>query len=183
MKKILIITFLCLGGLIGGCSPVGPESPSDWTKIEPGDEINGMIITTGTSESPPLWAFCPPALEIDGATSVDCRVPSLPKLAIGHTFGLADPDLQTLDWSALTWELSVDGQPVDLLAFGTYDFVLPDLAPRPSPIREIFRQVKAWDVILTNPTPGAHTLHGMAYIEADTYTWTVNFTIEAPLAR
>ena len=68
MKKILIITFLCLGGLIGGCSPAGPESPSDWTKIEPGDEINGMIITTGTSESPPLWAFCPPALENDGAT-------------------------------------------------------------------------------------------------------------------
>jgi hypothetical protein len=81
-----------------------------------------------------------------------------------------------LDWSALKWELSLDGQAIDLKAFGTYDFIRTDLAPSPSLIREIFRPAKAWDVVLIQPTSGAHTLAGMAYDESETYTWTVNFT-------
>ena len=85
--------------------------------LKSGDEIDGMVITTGTSEAPPLWVFCSPALENYGTTTMDCQVPPLPKLAIGHTFGLADQALQTLDWSALTWELYLDGHPLDLESF------------------------------------------------------------------
>ena len=178
MKKFLWFNFSLLIAVVVVYQSASKSA--DELKLKPGDEINGMVITTGAAKVPPLWAFCPPAPVNDGVRVVECRVPSLPRLAIGHTFRLANPALQTLDWSALTWELSVDGQPVDLEAFGIYDFVLPDLAPHPSPVREIFRQFKAWDVILTNLMPGAHTLHGIAYSEAVTYTWTVNFTVEAP---
>jgi hypothetical protein len=178
MKNFLLLGFNLLLAVAIACQPVGQSM--DNPMLKPGDEVNDMLITTGAAKVPPLWAFCPPSPVNDAVRAVDCRVPSLPRLSIGHTFRLADPVLQTLDWSALTWELSVDGQMVDLEAFGTYDFAVPDLAPHPSPLREIFRQFKAWDVILTNLMPGAHTLHGIAYSQAVTYTWTVNFTVEAP---
>ena len=179
MKKVWLLSFNLLIVVVGvACQPVGQST--DKSMLKPGDEIDGMVITTGTAKAPPLWAFCSPALESDGATIADCQVPPLSKLAIGHTFGVADPALQSMDWSALAWELYLDEQPIDLEAFGIYDFVMPDLAPYPSPVREVFRQLKSWDVVLINPTPGAHTLRGIARAEADLYKWAVNLVIEAP---
>lgn len=181
MKKAWILSFNLFIAAVVACQSITQFTESQ--TLEPGDEINGMVINTGTTKAPPLWAFCSPAVEKQGVTTVDCLVPPLPKLAIGHTLGVADPALQTMDWSALTWELYLDGQSIDLDAFGIYDFVVPDLAPRPSPIREVFRQMRAWDVVLTNPTSGAHILQGATYAETSTYKWVVNFTVKAPLAR
>jgi hypothetical protein len=178
MKKFWWLSLNLLVAVVTACQPV--TQSTEQSMLKPGDEIEGMIITTGAAKTPPLQAFCPTALENDGIRSVDCQVPQLPRLAIGHTFGVADQALQTLDWSALTWELDLDGHLLDLESFGTYDYVMPDLAPHPSPIREVFRQVKAWDVILINPTPGRHTLHSVARAETDTYGWVVNFNIEGP---
>ena len=159
MKKVLLLNFNLLITILIACQPVGQSTGPQMVK--PGDEIDGMVITTGTSEAPPLWAFRWKTTE----PLVNCKVPPLPKLAIGHTFGLADQALQTLDWSALTWELYLDGHPLNLESFGIHNYVMPDLAPHPSPIREVFRQMRAWDVVLANPTPGAQTLHGMAVQE------------------
>lgn len=178
MRLFWLLSFNLLIAVATACQPV--TQSTERAMLKPGDEIDGMIITTGAAKAPPLWAFCPPVLENDGVTSVDCRVPQLPRLAIGHAFGLANPALQASDWSALTWDFYADGQPVDLEAFGTYNYVMPDLALGPSPIREIFRQMKAWDVVLINPTPRTHTVQGVAGAEANTYTWFVNFTIQAP---
>lgn len=179
MKKFWLLSFNLLIIVVIACEPV--RQSTDRSMLKPGDEIDGMVITTGIAKTLPLWAFCSPALENNGVVSVDCRVPSLSRLAIGHTFGLADSALQTLDWSTLSWELDLDGHLLDLEAFGIYDYVMPELAPHPSPIREVFRQFKAWDVVLTNPKPGMHILHGVARAETDTYGWVVNFNIEGPL--
>ena len=176
MKNVLLLSFSILIAIGVACQPVGPLTND--ASLKPGDEIDGMILSTRASESLPLWIFCPSTLEKHGM-SIDCQVPSVPRLAIGHTLGVTDPALQALDWSVLNWELSLDGQPIDLKAFGICEFVWPGLAASPSPIREIFRHTKAWDVVLINPTPGAHTLSGVAYDEAETYAWTVNFTVEA----
>ena len=178
MKKMWLVSFNLLIVIVVACQPV--RQVTENSMLKPGDEIGGMVITTGANKVLPLWAFCSAALENNHSISTDCLVPPLSKLAIGHTFGVADPVLQTLDWSVLTWELYLDEQPIDLNAFGSYDFVIPDMAPRPSPIREVFRQMKAWDVVLINPTPGPHTLRGIASVETDLYRWLVNFTIEAP---
>jgi len=176
MKKFWLLSFNLLIAFATACQPT--RQSTDKSMLKPGDEIDGMIITTGTAKTPPLWAFCSPALENDGVMSADCEVPQLSRLAIGHTFGVADPTLQTMDWSSLTWELHVNGQPVDLEAFGIHNYVMPDLAPRPSPVREIFGQMKAWDVVLTNPTPGAHVLLGTAYAKNEMHKWIVNFTVK-----
>lgn len=181
MKKISLLKFSLWIAVLMACQLINEST--EISMLKPGDEIGSMVITTGVAQAPPLWAFCAPASENEGIKSMDCQVPRLSKLAIGHTFGLVDPALQALDWSELSWELSVDGQSVDLEAFGTYDFVLPDLAARPSPIREIFRQIKAWNVVLLNPTPGAHVLYGAAHTEANTYRWFVNFHVETSVAK
>ena len=148
--------------------------------LDPGDTIGSMIVTTGVDESVPLWAFCLPTVESDRLITVECREMSFPELAIGHTFGVVELVPKSFDWSELMWEMYLDEQPINLSAFGTYDFVHPDIAFSPSPIREVFRKLTVWDVVLVNPALGAHTLRGLARTEAETYTWIVNFTIEAP---
>ncbi|HEX6036200.1 MAG TPA: hypothetical protein VFY83_17300 [Anaerolineales bacterium] len=175
MKKFLLRFNVLMIAVVIACQSARPST--DNSMLNPGDEIDGMVITTGAAEAPPLWAFCPPASETDNTVTMDCELPPLPKLAIGHTFGAADRALQTLDWSEATWKVSLDGHLVDLSAFGTYDFVFPDLSKPPSPIREVFRNMKIWDVMLENPTPGMHTLHGIVQTEGNIYTWIVNFTV------
>jgi hypothetical protein len=150
---------------------------------QPGDRISTMSLTTGVSDAAPLWSFCLPTIENDHLISVRCRELDYRKLAIGHTFGVMDLLPEAIDPSELNWELYLDGHPIDLGAFGTYDFVHPDIAASPSPIREVFRKVTVWDVVLVNPTPGEHTLRGLVRTEADTYIWHVNFAIRAPLGN
>jgi hypothetical protein len=181
MKNILLLTFNIALAVVIACQPVAQSG--DNSELNPGDEINGMVITTGGEQASPLWAFCSPPREDDGAITVDCHVPLLSRLAVGYPFEGADRTLQTLDWSALSWELAVDGQGVNVEAFGTYDYVLPDLSPHPSAIREIFRRIKAWDIVLTNLTPGLHTLHAVARTGSNAYSWTANFAVEPSLAR
>jgi hypothetical protein len=163
------------------CQPIGQSGGNP--ELKPGDEIDGMIITTGGGAVPPLQAFCPAALENENNLTADCDVPPLPRLAIGNPFERADEALQVLDWSEMNWELYVDERPVDLEAFGVRTYVMPDLAPHPSAVREIFRQMKAWDVVLTELRPGRHTLHGTARTGTNTYTWVVNLTINAAPAQ
>ena len=178
MKKVLLLSFNVLIAVLIACQPVGQSMVT--SMLEPGDQIDGMILATGAADAPPLWAFCSPALENEGVATMDCLVPPLPKLAIGHSFGLADQALQTLDWSDFTWELSIDDQTIDLKTFGTYDYVMPSMPRNHSHIREVFRKFTAWDVVLTNLKSGEHTLRGLAHSETDTYTWIVNLMIEAP---
>ena len=89
MRLFWPLSFNLLIAVATACQPV--TQSTDRAMLKPGDEIDGMIITTGAAKTPPLLAFCPPALENDGVISVGCRVPQLPRLAIRHAFGLADP--------------------------------------------------------------------------------------------
>lgn len=190
MSRLFKITFLLfLGALFataceGQVFPVQPVRPAViYPMLKPGDRIDEMNITTGADQAVPLWAFCLPIVESDRRIMVNCsEISSYPRLAVGHTFGLMDLVPPSLDWSELTWELYLDEQQVDLGAFGTYDFVHPDLALSPSPIREVFRKVTVWDIVLVNPTPGVHILQGIAKVENEIYIWVANFAIEtAPI--
>ena len=147
--------------------------------LEPGEMIDDMVITTGVENATPFWVLCSSTKENDHSIRVDCGDLSYAKLAIGHTFGVMDLIRQCIDWEEFTWEMSLDEHPIDLKAFGVSDIVRPALAPSPSPVREVFKQVRLWDVVLVNPTPGMHRLQGQAQSPdgAVTYTWVVNFTV------
>src|SRR5690242_7383370 len=95
--------------------------------LKPGEKIDDMVITTGAENAYPLSAFCSPTKLSDGSIRVDCaELAVCANLAIGETFGVLDLIPSSIDWGELTWELSVDGHPIDLKAFGLSDIVRPD---------------------------------------------------------
>ena len=158
---------------------------------QPGDSIGEMVLKTGGSEIVPIWAFCVPAFLNPGVTTTECNVPPLPELAIGHGWFSADEALRDSNWQAMTWELYLDGRQVDLNAFGTYDADMPQTGlPGHDPNEEVITKLRSWDVVLGNPTAGAHTLRSVLHLsqqvddgfhvtEAGTYELAVNFTVEA----
>src|SRR5215213_1705613 len=104
--------------------------------LKPGEKIDDMVITSGIEDAYPLSAFCSPTKENDHSIRVDCGELSVcANLAIGQTFGVTDLIPPSIDRDDLTWKMSVDGHPIGLEAFGVSDFVHPDLALSPSPVR------------------------------------------------
>lgn len=145
--------------------------------IHAGDEIDGMILTTGAADAHPLWVFC--ASEVrENVTTANCRVPQVSMLAIGHVFLSTDKAFSELDWSQLKWELYFDNLLINLDTFGTYDYVLPTMAPHPSLFREVFMKFKAWDIVLTSLQPGVHTIEGRVFAHEEEYRWVVNLEIQ-----
>jgi hypothetical protein len=176
MNKIRLPKLLYFGlvFMLAACQSVGKSSEM----FQPGDMVGGMVLTTGASDAPPLWAFCSPVQYVGNITTTDCKVPIVSRLAIGHILMPGDDTLTRLDWSEINWELTIDGQPVDLKSFGTYEFVLPAMSPDPSPVREVFVTFTAWDVVLTNLSPGEHRIHGVARMGTDSYAWMIRLTIQ-----
>jgi hypothetical protein len=178
MNRVRLIQFLSAGllFLIAACQTAGQLLNA--AAFRPGDTINGMGLTTGAADAPSLWAFCSGSQQGDHMQTFDCRAPVLPALAIGHIFLLTDEAFANLSWSDLVWQLSINGQPVDLESFGTFDYVTPSMAKSPSPVREVFEKATAWNVVLTNLNPGEHTLRFLAQSDTDSYTWLVHLVID-----
>ena len=178
MNKTRKLHWLSIGLIVilAACQSAG--QPGGGAMFRPGDNLGGMNLTTGAADAPPLWAFCSSPQENTHIRTLQCRVPVLPTLAIGHVFLLADEAFARLDWSELIWELSIDDQAVDLESFGTFEYVMPGMTKSPSPVREVFKKATAWNVVMTNLNPGEHTLYFKAHSETDSYLWLVNLTIE-----
>jgi len=187
---IFIIILMVL--ILAGCAA---PSPTTLPMVKPGDSVGGMIVQKGASKSdgPPIWAFCSPSAgEKPGVVTEDCTVPALPELSIGHGWITFDEATRDSEWKVIKWELYLDGQAIDLNAFGTFDADLPQTGvPGHDPNEEVITKLRSWDVLLTNLKPGAHTLRsvlhqsdalddGLGGIEPPgTYELIVNFTIEA----
>lgn len=148
------------------------------TMFRPGDTLGGMTLTTGAQDAVPVWAFCSPAQHVGNTTTSDCNVPLVSRLAVGHIIMPGDDALSRLDWSESRWELTIDGQPIDLKSFGTYSFALPAMSHDPSPVREVFVHFTAWDVVLADLNPGQHTIHGLVKMGVDSHNWVIRLTIE-----
>lgn len=162
--------------VLTACQAAG--QPLSAAMVGSGSQINGISLTKGAADAPSLWSFCSSAEKSNGVQTLDCHAPLLPSLAIGHVFLLADQTLKNLDASQLNWELSIDDQAIDLESFGTFDYVVPSMGKSPSPVREVFRKVTAWNIVMTNLNPGEHTLRFEAKDHADQYTWLVHLVIE-----
>ena len=142
-----------------------------------GDKIDGMTLTNGAAGAPMLWIFC--SSEVSNyLTTANCHVPQMSRLSIGHVFLATDEAFSGTEWSELDWQLYMDDNLINLADFGTYDYVLPTIAPNPSLVREVFMKFTAWDVVLTNLQPGVHTLEGTVRGDSEEHSWVVNLVIE-----
>jgi hypothetical protein len=107
----------------------------------------------------------------------ECVLPALSSLAIGDLPFPAGEELAGIEWTALRWDLTLDDQPLDLTAFGMYRGVMRGMAKKPSPLPEVFREFTAWDIVLTNLTPGEHRLYGVAHTNKGSFTWVLHLII------
>lgn len=155
--------------------------------LRPGDKIGQMSVETSPSRTSVVWDYCPMAWsDKPGGEPVDCSMPWQPAVDVWAAWGAKDQALLEAGWEALTWEMYVDGQALDLSAFGTWDF---DWAAEDgTPVR-----IRAWDLRLVNPSPGEHTLHylmhinqevsdGFAITQPRTMEMVLHVTVEPPVA-
>ena len=159
-------------------SAVKPAAPRS-AMLSVGDSINGMTLSKGADESHSLWAFCFKSPEGTGSYILDCRVPALASPRIGNSLLYANEAIPNRDWSELVWDLSIDGQAVDLEPFETFNYFAPSMSKLPSsPVLGTFKQGTDWNIVLTDLRPGHHTLWLVAESKIGRYTWFVSLDIE-----
>jgi len=175
VAKLVLGFFLAISQLAG--KPVTPHA----SLLSLGDRINGMTLSKGVDDARSLWTFCFNALEGEGSYILDCHVPAKDSLRMGNVPLYANQAMPDLDWSDLVWELSIDGQAVNVEPFETFDYGMPGMSEIPAaPVLETFRRGTGWNIVLTDLQPGQHTLWLVAGNKTggDSYTWFVNLEIE-----
>ncbi|KAF0108238.1 MAG: esterase [Anaerolineaceae bacterium] len=130
-----------------------------------------MLLTIGRGESmAEIWEFCDPFVTEPGITMKECQVPALQSIFIGY--GSLGNTVDELDaaWGSINWELYLDGQTVNLPAFGTIDQVDDSNAS----------VLRLWNVVLEQPAPGVHTLRYLSSEGGELYDITWIFTVTSP---
>jgi hypothetical protein len=173
----MLLRILLIVGMLSVLASCGKQIPSAPRILKEGDRLNGMVVTTSTADATPLEYFCTFDVDEELTTSIDCQVPPVQKLAIGHMIGVTGRAFQELDWSEIDWQVYLDGYLLDMDTFDEQSYVEPVILSSPSPIREVFMQRKTWDIMLINPTFGLHTLLCTAKTNSVVYDWAVNFMI------
>ncbi len=200
MKSIAVLTLLGLMALLlAACAQISPatappqnqtgtmppQTPvADAGMIKPGGKIGDMTLEQGapTLPYPYLWQFCeylPDNHEPAQSTS-ECKVPRMSGVTI--TLGwLARESKLASNWEEMAWELSIDGEEIDLAAYEPYESDYTTHGEN--------NKSREWLLNLRNLTPGAHTLHikqtmetavddGMNIYQPGAYEHEVNFTVQ-----
>lgn len=155
--------------------------PSD--KLWPSDKIGPMWVNRyGHTNSEFIWNHCDDSMtETPGIQSTECTIPWVDELFIGYGIRGIDETQRDALWAARSWELSIDGQAVDLPAFNVADFDAEQDGQT--------YQYRLWRIRLRNIPAGEHTLdyvmHVNQEVEGDpeaqsvgTYELIVNFNFE-----
>jgi len=141
--------------------------------VKPGGKIGTMKLVRGVPYESDLELFnvdsCSANFTKPGRYHKACEIPRVRKVFIGEAFYAQTKKALDRLWKETTWTATLDGHLVSLAAFGTND--------RP---RRNGAVVRAWNVILVDPTSGKHTLRyrtQTASIGTLDVTWT--FTVPA----
>ena len=156
-------------------------SPSDM--IRPSQKIGPMWVNRyGHTNSEFIWNHCDDRLtETPGIQTTECTVPWVDELFIGYGIRGVDTSQRDALWETRTWELSIDGHPVDLPAFNIADFDSEQDGKT--------YQYRLGRIRLRKIPEGEHTLHYVMHVNQEvegdpasqpvgTYELVVNFTFE-----
>lgn len=116
--------------------------------LKPGDQIGAIKLVKGEQANleDSIFNFCDPQLGSQFVTlTIECQVTRSDYLFVGY--GEVANSIEDLNeqWLKKRWELSIDGMPVDLAAFGTLDV-------------DLGRNIRVWNIALENIPPGLHVL-------------------------
>src|SRR4030043_666034 len=147
MKRLALMVFiLWMTGLLVACAQTKP--PESRGLIRPGDMVGDFLVTTG-EEGKFTYGFnvdC--SEEVSGQeTNQSC------KSSVGEVVNIStgiydDTKSGKLDeyWSNSNYQLSIEGRPVDLQAFGTVEYNHP-----------IVGVIRFWNVVISTSKPGEIT--------------------------
>ena len=178
MKKLHNLMLLPLAVILISCARATHPTAGEIGNITVEEHAGG-------SEFADLRKYCSAnqfTAKEPGTHTVDCEVPLVPRLQIEFGWGAKDDTILDSNWKAMTWELDIDGQQIDL------DDVAP-LDERTSGIvgsQEL--EIRGWRLDLVNLSPGKHTLRilwksqtpiddGFDVYPPGTYEDIVNFTV------
>jgi hypothetical protein len=170
MKKHIILMLVVLISVIA-CACVLAAPRSSGLLINPGDRIGAFQITTGQGDqvSFATQLHCP----IDIRTGTEsCDQPVGTRVNIG--LGVCDNNPfkgSTLDeyWSDQTYEMMIEGRPVNLQAFGSIDFYRPALGT-----------VRVWNVVIVTQSPGTISARSKGVIAGEPFDRVTVLRFAAP---
>jgi hypothetical protein len=139
--------------------------------VKPGGKIGTMTLVRGVSYESDLELFnvdtCRANFTKPGRYHRSCQIPNVRKVFIGFSFYAATKQALDRLWKATAWTAWLDGRLVSLPPFGTNDRT-----------RRNGAVVRAWNVILVDPTTGKHTLRYRARTTSlGTLDVTYNFSL------
>lgn len=146
--KIQIYVILTLSILVTACTAPAAWPQTQEEMIKPGDKIGEMTLRPIKDESeqkPALKDYCSMFLaEVSEERTEECTVAFQPHIFLSNGIAANHPDYLERDWQRLSWQISINGKPIDLEAFGTIDK------------NEDHRY---WNILLDNPSSGPYELY------------------------
>ena len=154
-RRVAAVAAGWIGALVvvAGASAGGEHSDT----IEPSTRVKGMLVVQGVAARAQARLFgdwCDPVVLTSGRRVRNCgRVPRTARLYVGYGSFAPEKAIDRL-WKTQTWEMWIDGQRVDLEAFGTTDRVLQKYPPANG--KDVV--LREWSMTLVRPTAGRHTI-------------------------
>lgn len=146
---------LLIACVLSSCSALNKNTVGE---IQPGDYVHDFLITTdGGDPATYMWELNSKCVdESEGGPTV-CRITTGTRINV--SWGIYDDQFSgRLDelWSDHTYEMDIDGQPVNLEAFGSVDVKQPVVGP-----------MRHWNVVIIAPKPGEVTVHSKGFFKGD----------------
>jgi hypothetical protein len=148
---IPLITLYTL--LLATCAkPTATPTPIDM--IQPGDTVNGVLVTTGTKDT--IFGFDLPCTQKDNIFTCTTTFGNSTNVTTA-VYGFNPKELQS-NWETFTYTITIEGKPVDLPAFGTIDFIH----------QQSGLYMRAYNVALISTDPITLTTHDVGTVSGDT---------------
>ncbi|MCC6300860.1 MAG: dienelactone hydrolase family protein [Anaerolineales bacterium] len=144
-----VVFFLLSVAILSACQSA-TETPTlpDSAMLRPGDAIGEMkvVVSSNDKTANSMFNYCSPYVESKPVTlTFECRMPRSDFLFVGYGEIANSQDELARRWKLRTWKLTIDGNPVDLSAFGTLDV-------------DLGKKIRVWNVALENIAPGSHVV-------------------------
>ncbi len=179
MNRLACALLVLLGGSLAACGPNGPAPAvpvpvTGGAMIQPGVQVGDVVIMSGEGqEAAYTWEYGDHCTRQPGAALTSCmfRVGEPVNVSLGLR---SDSSATGLDqyWSAETYQMYIQGRPVDLNAFGPVQVSGADLGP-----------VRHWNVVLVAKTPGQATVYSRGVVGSEPFEHTITYTFVDWLAR
>jgi hypothetical protein len=167
MKILVYLTLtVLLAMILCGCAKATPKGSEGM--INPGDNIGNFLITTGDKEGVTYTSLihCP-----ESGDKQTCELTVGTKVNV--SWGIygdtnSGKDLDTV-WSEHTYEMVIEGRPVNLQAFGSIDITHP-----------VIGKMRNWNVVIVTDKPGEITIQDSGVAGGDAFSGTTVLIFSTP---